>query len=281
MHRSNKIFTLLLFLTSLFASADEYTLYKTARGHWFKNEWSQAVTLFEQLVREYPDSPRRCRSQNFIGYCYQKMGDKDKAFETFSELIEKGTCKKDILDDAKSERLELAYESVKQNPDMKKVLIDALTDENEDIRLMAAVYLSRLGDPSGLEVFFYVVNNSKDQDVRDTASRHILKLGSETDKDRLQKIIASKQTDHTGPAKMVKLIIRNVETNEIEQKLSFPIGLFSLLIKMLKSEQLEIIKEEAGIDLQNLDLDLTKMPAGTVIFQVIDKEGQEIKIFLE
>jgi len=281
MQRSNKVFTLLLFLTSFFASADEYELYKTARGHWFKNEWSQAVTLFEQLVREYPNSPRRCRSQNFIGYCYQKMGDKGKAFETFTKLIEQGTCSKDSLEDAKLERLELAYQMFKQDPGMKKVLVDALTDENEDIRLMAAVFLSRLGDPSGLEVFFFVVTNAKDQDVRDTASRHILKLGSEADKERLQKIIDAKRSDKSGPAKMVKLIIRNVDTNEIEQKLSFPIGLFSLLIKMLKSDQLEVIKDEAGIDLQNLDLDLTKMPSGTVIFQVIDKDGQEIKIFLE
>ncbi|MDJ0836016.1 MAG: HEAT repeat domain-containing protein [Acidobacteriota bacterium] len=262
------------------AQSQEYDVYKKARMAWFNNEWLEAIKHYNQHIKQFPDSPRVCKSRANVGYCYEKLGDKKMAFETFTNLIEDGNCKKDILTDARSERMKLAFELVSEDKEMKNVLLQGLTDENEDLRFFAAVYLSRLDDPSGIEVFFHTVSNDPDSDRRDIASRHILKLGTDKDKDRLNKILAERQNSDIPP-KLIKLVIRNLGTGKEEVNVTLPIKLFQAITKALKDDDLEFIKNETGIDLNKIDINLEALPSGKVLFKLIDEDQREIKIFLE
>jgi len=256
---------------------EEYEIYKQARGHWFSEEWAEAITDFQRLIERYPNSSRRCKCESFVGYSYAKLGERRLAIDTFTRIARSTDCKEDIINDAKSERLQLAFELYEENPAMKQILVEGIGDANDDIRFIAAVFLAQLDDPSGLEVFFDVVKNDPDQDRRDTAYRHILKLGNETDKERLEEIVAAREASGEVP-KMIKLVIRNVASNEIEHKVQLPIRLFNVIIRMLREEQMDLINEEYNIDLRNLEIDLEKMKPGTVLFQIVDGDGNEIKI---
>ena len=258
---------------------EEYEIYKEARRHWFDSEWTEALQDFNRLVERYPDSSRRCKCESYVGYCYAKLGDRRKALETFDRLA-KSACKTDIVNDAKSERLKLAFELIGEDGSMEAILLDGLRDENSDIRFIAAIFLARLDIDAGLPVFFDVVANDPDPDRRDTAYRWILKLGSEADKRRLEEIIAARKASGEAP-KMIRLVIRNVETDEVEHRIQVPIRLFNAIIKMLREDQMQVINQEYGIDLENLEIDLESMKSGTVLFQVIDRNKQEIKIVLE
>ena len=277
---------LLIFFTFGFTTdpawSQEYDLWKTGRSHWYKNEWEKGAEAFRSLIEQYPNSPRRCKSENYLGYCLVKMGKKRDAFDIYNQMIDRDNCKTETLDDAKSSRLKIAYELYPEDPGMKQVLLDGLSDSNIDIRLSSAVWLSELNDPSGIEVFFYVVKHEQDQDRKDTAARHILKLGSKADKDRLNKILDELKVENSKKQpKMIRLIIRDLKSDKEELKFNLPIGLLDLAIKTLNEEQMNLIRDEAGIDLRKLDIDLTQMPSGMVLFQVIDSENKEIKLFLE
>ncbi len=237
--------------------------------------------VYQALIDQYPDSPRRCKSENYLGYCYHNMGRPQEAFDVFSELIQRGQCDGDILQDAKSKRLNIAFEMVRAKPAMKKILLESLKDANIDIRLSGAVWLSELNDNAGMDVFFEVVENEKDQDRKDTAIKHILKSGSERDKARLQELLEESKNEPGKQARMVRLIIRDLKTNEETVKLNLPIGLINVVIKSFSEDQLQLIEEETGINLKSLNFNLEDLRAGEVLFQIIDGDRQEIKLFLE
>ena len=194
------LFTLLISLASTHGT-DEYNLWKQGRQHWYNSEWREAAAAHKLLVEKYPDSPRRCKSENYLAYCYYKMDEKTLAFQVFSTLIENGDCRPETLDDARTTRLKIAYELVDDEPAMKQVLLDGLNDSNSDICLASAVWLSQLGDPAGLDVFFRILENEGDQDRKDTAAKHILRLGSVKDKERLSHVLETlkKQNTNKGP----------------------------------------------------------------------------------
>ena len=273
---------ILLALLGLPASADDYELYKKGRLHWYENEWSQAAEAFKKLIEQYPTSPRRCRSENYLGYCYSKMGNLRQAFDILSGLIKEGKCKSETLIDAKSERLRIAHRLVSDDPSMLGILKDGLKDSSRELRMLAGILLSELGDASGLDVFFETVENETDQELRDTAGRHILKLGSAKDKQRLRELMDAHKKASAGMAsKMVRLVIRDKNNSAEQTKINVPIGLISVVLNTISQEHRKLIKEESGIDLNNLNLDLTDLPPGTVLFQVVDGSGKEIKLTLE
>mgnify|MGYP003572025573 CR=1 FL=1 len=279
-------FTLILFavaaLSPSLIAGEDYDLWKKGRGYWYKNDWENAAKSFKTLIEKFPESPRRCKSENYLSYCYHKLDRRQEALEVLEKLIGENTCKQETLDDAKAKRLQLAFEMVEDEPAMKRILMDSLKDANLDIALSAAVWLSQLNDPAGIATFFRVLEKEDDQDRRNTASTHILKLGSDSDKTRLQTIIDDYKTKTANQSpKMIRLIIRDLKTHEETAKVNLPIGLYNVVIKSFSEEQLLQIKEEAGIDLRNLDMDLDQLPSGTVLFKIVDGKNQEIKLFLE
>lgn len=277
--------TLLFFslnVSTLQSGAEEFELWKQARVHWYNKEWSQAAEAYRNLIATYPDSPRRCKSENYLGYCLDRMGQKKEALSVFEGIIKRGTCKEETILDAKGERLKLAHELAGENAAYQQILLEGLSDDNPDIRLQAALFLSNLGKKQGLPVFFEIVEKERDIDLRDTAIKHILKLGEKADKDRLRALMKKPVAGTGVKPKMIRIIIRNLDPSaeETEVKLNLPISLYNIAIKSFNDEQLKVIEEQAGIDLKKLQFNLEDLQSGHVLFSVVT-EREEIKMFLE
>lgn len=271
-----------LFVLPLLAQGnEEYEVWKVGRSYWYQDNWEKAAEAYRQHIQDFPNSPRRCKSKIYLGYCYYEMGRKQDAFDLFTEVLDEKTCKPENLVDAKSKRYQIAFEMAKTDPKMKKVLVEGLTDPDPDIRLAVAVWLSELNDPSGIEVFFYVLKNEKDQDLRDTAAKHILKIGNEEDRERLEKTLANYRKNQTDrKPKMVRLIIRDLENNQEKVKMNLPIGLINIILKSFDDEQKDLIEAETGFNLDSFNVDLEDFPSGHILIKVVDSK-QEIKVYLE
>ena len=272
---------LLAFLAPMAMAAGDFDLWKTGRSFYWDENWEKAAENFQKLVDGYPESRFRCKSGYFLGYCLDKMGRHKEAFERFTWVVEQNNCRNETVEDAKAKRQQLAYEFAKTDPAYKKVLIDDLQDGNADIRLSSAMWLAILEDRAGLPVLFDVVENDGDKDRRDNASRHILKVGNDEDKARLETILETKKSDAGGKPTMVRLIIRDLSKNEDTVRINLPIELFNVVVKSLSEEQLDQINERAGVNLRNFNFDLDSLPSGKVLFKIIDGDQQEIKLFLE
>jgi len=268
------------FLTPFVSAADDYNLWKKARKSWHADEWQAAAELFNQIIVEHPKSRYRCRSGYYLGYCYYRLEDKEKAFDILTQYASDNTCPNEIAADAKDKRLQIAFEFAKKgNKDYHEILKESLNDSSLDARFTAAVFLSQLGDNSGLSVFFEVLEKETDSDLREIAMKHILKHGSQADKDRLKKILDEQKKQTSGKPKMIRLIIRDLDTGS-ETKVNLPIGLYNVVINSLNDEQMDLIQEQAGIDLRKLELNLEDLPKGKVLFSVLDGK-QEIKLFVD
>ena len=275
-------FLLILALTAIPSLlGNDYQLWKSGRQSWYDDDWASAVTSFQELIAKHPESRFRCKSAYYLAYSLFKLGKVQQSLETLNQLIQTSACTPETIDDAKAKRLQIAFELAPTDPSHRKVLQEGLLDPNIDIRLSAAVWLSELNDASGMGVFFEVLENEKDRDRKDTAIKHILKLGSEVDKARLNEILKKQKEESAGKPKMVRLIIRDLKTNEESIKINLPIGLFSVVIKSLSDEQIDLVKEQAGIDLRNFNLNLEDLPAGKILFEVTDRDQTQIKLFLE
>jgi hypothetical protein len=273
---------LIFSIIPLLGQADEYSLWKQGRAYWFQDDWQAASEVYKQHIMKYPDSPRRCKSEIYLGYCYQRMDRLRDAYETFTDVIVQGGCSEENLIDAKSNRLELAFKLADEDDKMRRVLENGLNDANADIRLQSAVWLSELGDDAGLEVFFNVLQNERDQDRRDTAGKHILKLGSEADKARYQTLLAEiKEKNSSKQAKMVRLIVRDLENNEVTVKLNLPINLINIALRSLSEEQKDLVRENYDLNLDHLNIDLSKLNSGHMLFRIVDSDKQEVKVWLE
>ena len=272
---------ILLIFSSIFAMAGEdHDLYSKGRKAWIKRDWAGAVEHFSELVTRFPNSSKVCKASYYVGYCQVELKRNKEAFDSFSLLIENNTCKRSTVNDAKAKRLELAFGFASSDPSYIKVLEDGLTDENKDIRLQSAVYLAQLNSKAGMDVFFQVLENETDRDLRDTAAKYILKLGNKAEKDRMQGLIDKyKQAQEGQKSTLVRLIIRNLENGD-EQKINLPIGLFNVLRDALTKEQIDLIREETDFDFNSIKIDLAGLTPGTVIFSFVSKT-EEIKLFVE
>lgn len=262
-------------------SGEDYQLFKKAKELWYKEDWAQAGRAYEQIVEEYPDSQFFFKSIYHLAYCKYHLNEKLGAFALLSDLTRDNRVDdENLVEDAKSFRLRIAYELARKEVGMKDVLIEGLKDPIEDIAFQAASWLAKLDDPSGLEILFRVVERENDADLRDKAVKDILKVGSEADRKRLDTILEEKkgQSDASAP-KMLRLVVRDLKTDQETIKINLPISLFNIIFKSLSPEQRDLI-EEGGVDLNNLAKSLKTMKPGSVLFEVRNNE-EEIRLFLD
>lgn len=279
----NKTLILCLMIAMPLAASDDYELYKQARTYWLDNNWEEAAKAYKTLIAKYPNSSRRCKSENYLAYCYRNMGKMREAFDLFSQTIASGHCSEETLADARSERVNLAALLIKSDPSMKQVLIKALGDGNKDIRFLAALKLAGLGDTAGIKIFFQIVEQETDQDLRELAVTNIMKYGTKTDKDRLQVQLNKHREANKGKkSKMIRLIIRDLNTNKTETRLNVPIGLFQNILALLSDDQIDLIRQETKMDFSAMTtVKLEQYAPGTVLVKVVDGSKKEIKVFLE
>ncbi len=76
-------------------------------SYFFMAKYDEALSQFEQLLKEYPNSEKRAGALYKAGRCYEELGRKKEAKETFQKLIKEfdGTLEakqaKDKLDEMK------------------------------------------------------------------------------------------------------------------------------------------------------------------------------------
>ncbi|MCB1044273.1 MAG: tetratricopeptide repeat protein [Acidobacteria bacterium] len=273
----------MLGVCSAVLAGEDYDLWKEAKRYWYDEEWQKAADSYETLLTNYPNSPFHFKSMYFLAYCEVKMDRDDRAFELLTELVEgKNDDRKDgnLIEDAKSLRILIAFEKSKNDGSFKTVLKDALKDKSTSIRFQSASSLAELGDRACVNVLFQILETTKDADMRDLAIKKLLLVADEKDKKRLDSVLQEKRTEGgEGAPRMLRLIVRDLTGNKETVKVNVPEKLLSIVLRSLTPEQRDLIEQNA-VDLDALSREIRNMPPNTVIFQISDK-NQEIKLYLD
>lgn len=62
-------------------------IYKRARNLFFRRQYAEATALYESLLKHFPESSRASQSIYYMGLCYEKLGNTDKAFECYKKAV--------------------------------------------------------------------------------------------------------------------------------------------------------------------------------------------------
>ncbi len=282
MNRLINFILLALLISPNLMAGEDYNLWKEAKKYWYGEKWDEAAQTYEILLKNHPDSPFHYKSMYFLAYCEKKKGNDDRAFELVSQLIGEGEAQSNdnLIEDAKSLRLLIAYQRAKSQPSFKTVLRDALKDKSSAIRFQAASDLAELGERNGVNVLFEFIENTQDTDLRDLAIKKLLLVADEKDKKRLNAFLQEKRSQPGSDApRMLRLVVRDLTSDNEAIKVNVPEKLLAILLKSLTPEQRDLI-EQNNVDLDLLSREIRNMPPNTIIFEISDK-NQEIKLILD
>jgi len=136
-------------------------LYNKAKKEFLKQNWDDAIELFQKLIDEFPNSNYQDDAHFWLGYCLEKKGgDEMEAFLAFDKLSKKFP-NSPWVDDAIVHQISLAEQFVSQGKDQYiDFLADKLNNEGQ-IQQQAAIALGKLGDDRALPV----LKNMKDDEA--------------------------------------------------------------------------------------------------------------------
>lgn len=263
-------------------AGEVYQLFKQGKMYWYKEDWANAAETYQTLIQKYPDSPFYVKSVYHLAYCRYNLGQKMEAFDLLSDFVETRSSSEhaNLVEDAKSLRLRIAYDLAPTKPFMENVLKESLKDPCEDIAFQAASWLAKLGDPAGLDVLFRALQQEHDTDLRGKAIKDIMRVGDDDDRARLDEILKKQRQQKGDEApKMLRLVRRDLKTNQETIKINLPISLFSIIVKSLSAEELKMIADK-NVDLNQIADDLKSLRSQTVIFEIVNQD-EEIKLFLD
>ena len=149
------IFFLFLIVSIGLANDDETAeeKYIDAKTCCIKQQWDEALTKFEEIVEIYPQSKYVDDAHFWIGYCLEKMPDRQSdAFMQFDNVVNKFP-QSPWNDDAIIHQITIAEELyLAGNEQYHNFLKEAFNSSNTDIRNRAALALGRLNDKIALPV---------------------------------------------------------------------------------------------------------------------------------
>ncbi len=153
-------------------------IYLQAKKQSFERKWQESADLYKKLV-DIPGNQYHEEASFWVGYCLEKTGENEKAFEAFQKLQD-SYPKSLWLDDALQHQINVA-EKLATDPDDRYVLFlrEHLDNENVTIRLEAAKALARLGDAKALPVLKSLSDVSS---FDEEAEQLVEKLESQTGK---------------------------------------------------------------------------------------------------
>ncbi|MBN1349597.1 GWxTD domain-containing protein [candidate division KSB1 bacterium] len=153
-------------------------LYQTGRKYCLAQNWDDALSLFQQLISEYPDS-RYCAGSHFwIGYCLEKKnGFENEAFNAFDYLTKKFP-ESSWADDAVVHQISLAEKFARAGKQSYiSFLIAHLGASNASISQQAAIALGFLGHRAALPILKEMTNDPYLASVAQSLIKHVEETG--------------------------------------------------------------------------------------------------------
>ena len=127
-------------------------LYNKAKKEFLKQNWDDAIELFQKLIDEFPDSNYQDDAHFWLGYCLErKAGEEMEAFLAFDKLI-KDFPNSPWVDDAIVHQISLAEQFVIQGKGQYLDFLADMLNKEALIQQQAAIALGKLGNGRALPV---------------------------------------------------------------------------------------------------------------------------------
>jgi tetratricopeptide (TPR) repeat protein len=256
------------------AQSDE-TLFQEAKILIFDKEWKRAQEKLEELIGEYPDSPRVSQAVFYRAKCLKERGDREmEALKAYQDYIKRKDRSKSLTEDAETEIIDLAFELYRKGRrSYLSEIENRLSSPNRVVKYFAAIRLSQVEEKrtasKAVPVLKEIIEKERDDDIRDRAKIALLRI----DPDALKDV-----EEQRRETKALIVNIRVWKNGKMTLKVNIPWALFDLVLGSISEEEKDLMTKE-GYDIGRLRKEL--MEIGEIITIEDPEEGTVIKIWIE
>jgi len=152
-------------------------IYQDAKMKRNNQKWTEAISLFDELLEKYPGSKYEDDAIFWIAYCLEKQPEKhQEAYDTFSGLVNNHPNSV-WVDDAQIHQINLAEHFVLEGQEVyKDFLYQQLKSDRAELQYRSAIALGKIGDKKALPVLEKMREN---EDYGDLALDLIAVLSTE------------------------------------------------------------------------------------------------------
>jgi tetratricopeptide (TPR) repeat protein len=238
--------------TQLGPQTAETTILATARSLRLQNQHSVAADLYAQFLTAFPKSSRLFEARFWLAKSLFTSQKWEEAASAFTEFLKHHSDQRVFSKQAKEDRVHCWKLQQKQDPKAVSGLKDALKDQDEAIRILAALALAENRDASGRLVLEQGLNNAN---FSEQCGLALWRLG-----------IRSQPRPGEGDASGARMLIVRVKTVDNSFEMRVPISFVAGLEKNLPIEVREEL-ERNGADISGLAKLSATATKGQVLFE--------------
>ena len=234
------------------ASAE--ALFAGARDLRYAQRWLEAAEAYRTLLHTAPHSPRTADARYWLASCLEQDQRWDEAAEAYTDFLNRHPDQRLLGKEARRNRVRCWGIRQWDNPAAAAGLLGALEDEREEVRIAAALQLSRRRDSRALP-----------------ALQAGLKAGGTSAEACRSAILAlGGQPQAPGPAQGRFLVVRIQERGKTDAlTIRLALGFARSVGGYLSDEQLKQAGKR-GVDLDHLMEQALSAPKGTELFSLDD-----------
>jgi tetratricopeptide (TPR) repeat protein len=239
--------------TQLGPQTAETTILTTARSLRLQNQHSAAADIYAHFLTDFPKSSRLFEARFWLAkslFASQKWED---AASAFTEFLKHHSDQRVFSKQAKEDRVHCWKLRQKQDPKAVSSLKDALKDQDEAIRILAALALAENRDAYGRLVLEQGLNNAN---FSEQCGLALWRLG----------IRSQPRPGEGGEASQARMLIVRVKTADNSFEMRVPISFVAGLEKNLPIEVREEL-ERNGADISGLAKLSATATKGQVLFE--------------
>ena len=231
-------------------------LFRQGRDFRYAQRWYEASQAYRTLLREFPTSSRAADARYWLASSLEQDQRWDEAAEAYSEFLVHHPDQRLLGKEARLNRVRCWGIRQWDSPAATAGLIQALTDEREEVRIAAALQLAKRRNPQAVPVL--------QAGLRVDASSEACRLALQS---------MGIQPQAAGPAQGRFLVIRVKERGKAEVlTVRLALGLARAVGGYLSDEQLRQAKKK-GVDMERIMDQALNAPKGTDLFSLDDTKS--------
>ncbi|GLH73192.1 hypothetical protein GETHLI_16940 [Geothrix limicola] len=228
-------------------------LFRQGRDLRYAQRWWEAAQAYRSLVREFPTSFRVPDARYWLASSLEQDQRWDEAAEAYTDFLAKHPDQRMLGKEARLNRVRCWGIRQCDNPAAAAGLVNALSEDREEVRIAAALQLAKRRDKRAIPVL-----------------QAGLRLDASSEACRLALQSMGVQPQVTGPAQGRFLVVRVKERGQSEAlTVRLALGLARAVGGYLSDEQLRQAKKK-GVDMERLMDQALNAPKGTELFSLDD-----------
>jgi hypothetical protein len=230
----------------------------------FDKNWEGARTVFQRVIREYPQSNIVPQAYYYIARCYQFQGKESDAIRGYETFLQKYPNEPVYPAEAKNAIVELSASLMEQgDSSYRDRLVSALSANSPtDVRYFAAIRCSRLNDKAitstVVPILREIVRKGGERDLVDRARIALLRLDPEALTPEKTPAPKGGKPGNGSAGRMFHLEVYQGGSKEPKVELNLPMALAEFAIKALDESTKKQLKKE-GFDVDNVWQSLRQM----------------------